>query len=108
MRKSVVLVLLLILFLLTGCTNNYQVSELKVSSGITPQIEGLFKNNTNKKCSGYVYVEIISGTLIMEESIPIYNAEPNEIQNISGYCSDCGVLSNAKNYDIKVKKITCK
>ena len=52
-----------LLFIVAGCSNDeYQVSDLKISSG-TPYIEGVFKNNSDTDCKYVlIQVEVSSGT----------------------------------------------
>lgn len=108
--KKILLLITPIFIFATGCSNDYQVSELTISkrSYLTPYIEGAFKNNSNDTCRwAHIEVEISSGGLSFGTSLAVYDIEPGQIKNISWPCSDCKKLSNVDNVKIKVKDIEC-
>lgn len=105
MKKCIFLIIVILIFI-TGCADKYQVSDLNISKGNF--IEGVFKNNSNNHCTfAIINLEIISGTLKLDETVSIVNVEPGEIKNIYTYCEQCKNLKVLNNIDIKVKKIKC-
>jgi len=107
MKKCLILIPMLLL--IVGCSNDYQVSDLKLTEVdyVTGYIEGAFKNNTNKACTAYIHVDIISGTLKFEETLSVYDTKPNEITHIRSTCMDCKNFVDLENVKIKVKEINC-
>ena len=107
MKKYLIFIPMLLLII--GCSNNYQVSDLKITDvdHVTGYIEGAFKNNTNTTCTAYIHVDVISGTLKFEETLSVHNTKPNEITHIRSYCIQCKNLSDLENVKIKVKEINC-
>lgn len=99
------LFIIMILIFLTGCSNKYQVSDLTLDGS---SIKGVFKNDSSDICNiSYIYVELTSGTLKIDEKISLFYVEPGEIRQIDEYCKECKNLNNS-NVQIKTKKIECK
>ena len=97
-----------LLLILTACSNDeYQVSDLKISSG-TPYIEGVFKNNSNDNCK-YVTidVQVSSGSLKLDQQLSLLNVNAGDVKDIHSYCANCKNLQNNDNVSIKVKNINC-
>ena len=97
-----------LLLIITGCSNDeYQVSDLKISSG-TPYIEGVFKNNSDTDCKYVlIQVEVSSGTLKLDQQLSLNNVKSGEVKDLHTYCANCKNLQNNDNVSIKVKNINC-
>ena len=106
-----VLLIIPCLLLITACSSNneYQVSNLSLDNSVYPHITGAFKNNSDETCSSvFIDVEVISGSLKINQSILVYKTAPGEIKEINTYCSECKGLTNRENVEIKVKNINCR
>lgn len=98
-----------LLFIVTGCDNKYQVSSLSLrDSAYYPYIIGTFKNDSDEACKTVsIDVEVISGTLKLEENIVLFKVDAGGVEQIEHPCKSCKNLSNIKDVEIKVKNINC-
>ena len=87
----------------------YQISDLKLVKDYSiTYINGAFKNNSNQSCKSiYIDVVIQSGTLEIEDTIVLYDIEPDKVVKINDTCLDCKYLNDLNNIKIKIKNIKC-
>lgn len=98
----------ILLLLLTGCSNKYQVSNLKISNSSPYYIEGVFRNDSENNCKYVtVDVEITSGSLSLDYQLSLLNVKPGEVKDMRTYCDHCKNLKDANDVSIKVKNIKC-